>query len=435
MPYAGLLDTQNIIINAIRDDVGAVAHVTVGDCTLPIVDEHDPLGLAFYTYALLETGYTNQELASFIDSLHYWVEEKLSEGSISPYTDRDLGAIGLIVFALCKHRSCPDVSGKFAPLAEKYFSDYHGLFDNFLATVLVALGLNKLPSETQLYPHLYQRFTKYINSQLRDNSHIVLNDAKNAVVAYIWADETNTADLLRILRQVCFNRASREDTHPRDLVYLTYVLFEEIENLPPDQKLKVKEWVEDSLRFIQTYSLEAGFSRDILDEFKEDVALAPLDVRRHYNYRVRPRLSRILVSIGHLIEQRYTSKPHLLLTEEQEKRQWQRVVVYPTFFILCTGLLLYVGVRFGLPLDAKGDIASKSVLPIMVAIIKVLVNAAWFIALSIGVILAGRIFQRIITAKDLDDRAALEYSWRKVKDILWGDIIASTLISVFMSLR
>jgi hypothetical protein len=177
-----------------------------------------------------------------------------------------------------------------------------------------------------------------------------------------------------------------------------------------------------------------GFSRDILDEFSDDVALATPDVMRRYGYTVRPRLSRILVSIGHLIEQRYTLKPHLLLTEEQKKKQWQRVVVYPAFFIFCTVLVLIIGLKLGLPLDAKSDIASKRVLPIIAAFIKLLANAAWFILLSIAVILAVLVFYRIITAKDLDDRAALENSWEKVKDILLGDIVAAAILSLIITL-
>jgi len=322
MPYAGLLDTHNIIVNAIRDDVAAADCITVGDCTRADVDDHDPLGLAFYTYALLETGYTNQELASFIDSWRYWVEETVSDGIVSPYTDRDLAAIGLIVFALCKHRTCPDVNGRLTPLTEKHFSDNRGLFDNFLATVLVALGLRRLPAEAALH----ERFARYVNAQLRDHADTIFNDYKNVLVAYMWAKEIQAEDLLRKVRQAALNGVSREDILPRDLVYLTYVLFEEIENLPRAEKLRVKECVVESLRFIQTYSFEAGFSRDILEEFRDDIALSPVDVMRQYGYSRRPRLSRILLAVGHMIEQRYALKPHLLLSGGQRKRQLLRVI-------------------------------------------------------------------------------------------------------------
>ena len=79
MSHVGLLDAHNIIVDAIRSDVAAIASVITEDRTIAEVDDHDPLGLAFYTYALLETGYRNQELASFTETWEYWIEEKLSE--------------------------------------------------------------------------------------------------------------------------------------------------------------------------------------------------------------------------------------------------------------------------------------------------------------------------------------------------------------------
>lgn len=44
------------------------------------------------------------------------------------------------------------------------------------------------------------------------------------------------------------------------------------------------------------------------------------------------------------------------------------------------------------------------------------------------------VFYRIITAKDLDDRAALENAWEKVKAILLGDIVAAAVLSLFITL-
>jgi hypothetical protein len=429
MPYASLVDTHNIIVNAIRDDVAAAACVTVGDCALPDVDDHDPLGLAFYIYALLETGYSNQELASFIDSWHYWVEEKVDEGSVSPYTDRDLAAIGLSIFALCKHRTCPDVNGKITPLTDKYFSDSRGLFNNFLATVLVGLGLGKLPAETPLY----NKFAAYINSELKDHAEVIFNDAKNVIVAYIWAKETQAESFLHKIRQACLNGAAREDLLPRDLVYFTHVLFEEIENLTHKQKLKVKEYVEESLRFIQTYSIEAGFSRDILEEFRDDIALTTPDVMRQYGYVARPRLSRILLAVGHLIEQRYALKPYLLLSAQQKRKQWIRATVYSISLIFCTALIIYLGINIGFPFDGKRDIATKSFFPILGAIFKLLANTVWIVIITTLPIAAIIVGYRLLTAKDMDDFEALKTAWERVKSILLGDVIAATIISLFIT--
>lgn len=426
MSYTALLDTHNVIVTAIRNDFAGVASVTVGDCTLADVDDHDPLGLAFYTYAILETGYTNQELAFLPDTWRYWVEEKVTYGSVSAHTDRDLAAIGLAIFALCQHRTCPDVNGRFGTVVEKFFSPDRGLFDNFLATVLVALGLSKLPAETDLY----RQFARCIDAQLKDHADATFNDTKNLVVAYMWAKHTQAEDLLPRLRQACLQKASGDDCLPRDLVYVTYILFEEIEKLSREERVQVRRWVEESLRFIRTYSVEAGFPPEVLEEFGGDVALATPDIMRQYGYPVRPRLSRILLSVGHMIEQRSILNPQLLQTDEQRKRAWLRGIAYPVLLLLGAAVVAYAGRNAGFPLDVQAGFATKQFLPILLAVFEVLANTAWMTIFTILVVMAVVMFYRVlITSQDVDDYEAIKNAWGQARALLWYEIAFGLLAS------
>lgn len=424
MSYTALLDTHNVIVNAIRNDFAGVASVTVGDCTLADVDDHDPLGLAFYTYAILETGYSNQELAFLPDTWRHWVEEKVTHGNVSSYTDRDLAAIGLAVFALCEHRTCPDVNGRLAPLIERHFSPDRGLFDNFLATVLVALGLSKLPAESDLY----RQFAGCVDGLLKDHTAAIFNDPKNLVAAYMWAKHTQAEDLLPKLRQVCWDKASGDEILPRDLVYVTFVLFEEIEKLSREQRAQVRQWVADSLRFIRAYSLEAGFPAEVLEEFGGDIALAAPDVMRQYGYPVRPRLSRILLSLGHMIEQRYALKPYLLQTEEQRKRAWLRGLSYPSLILLIAVGVAYLGKNLGFPLDVEAGFATKEFLPILLATLRMLANAAWMSLFIFVLVTAGAMVYRVlITAQDVDDYQAIKNALKQARGLLWIEIVLGVL--------
>ncbi|HWS99706.1 MAG TPA: hypothetical protein VN256_05475 [Pyrinomonadaceae bacterium] len=419
MSYTALLDTHNVIVTAIRNDFAGVASVTVGDCTLADVDDHDPLGLAFYTYAILETGYTNQELAFLPDTWRYWVEEKVNYGRVSSYTDRDLAALGLAIFALCQHRTCPEVNGRFGRMVEKFFSPDRGLFDNFLATVLVALGLSKLPAEDDLY----RQFVRCIDAQLKNHADAIFNDAKNLVVAYMWAKHTQAEDLRPKLRQACLQKASGDDCLPRDLVYVTYILFEEIEKLSRDERALVRTWVKDSLRFIRTYSVEAGFPSEVLEEFGGDVALATPDIMRQYGYPVRPRLSRILLSVGHMMEQRFVLNPHLLQTDEQRKKAWLRGIAYPLLLLLGAAAVAYVGRNVGFPFDVKAGFATKQFLPILLATFEMLANTAWMTVFIMLIVMASVMFYRIlITAQDVDDYEAIKNALKQARRLLWIEI-------------
>lgn len=421
MSDTALIDAHNVIVNAIRNDFASVTSVTVGDCTLADVDDHDPLGLAFYTYAVLQTNYRNQELAYLPDTWRHWVEEKVADGSVSSYTDRDLAAIGLATFALCEHRTCPDVNGRLAPLIEPHFIPDRRLFDNFLATVLVALGLSKLPAEDALY----RQFAKCVDAHLRDHAAAIFNDPKNIVAAYMWAKHTQAEDLLPMLRQVSFDKAkaSADDILPRDLVYTTYVLFEQIEELPRDQRERVGQWVRDSLKFIRMYSSESGIPPEVLDEYGGDIALAKPDVMREYGYPVRPRLSRILLSLGHMMEQRYALKPYLLQTGEQRKRAWLRGTSYPILMLMIAAGVAYIGKKAGFPLDVRGGFDTKEFLPILLAVFKLLANVAWMTAFIFVLVTAlAMIYRVLITSQDVDDYQAIKNSLKQARGLLWLEI-------------
>lgn len=346
-------DAHNVIVNAISEDLRMV-----GD-----FDDHDPLGIAFYVYGLLKTGYTNLVLDSFPDAARFWVEEKVSSGVVSSYMDRDLAAIGLITFALCKYGTRPNISEKkFISLVEPHFENNRGLFDSFLTTVLVGLGLRALISQS----NLYGRFAAYINAQIRDHANTVFNDPKNLVVAHLWAKETQATDILQILRQECTARASREDCLPRERVYLSYVLLEEANRVPRSERSKVKRWIEESLRFVQTYSMESGFAPDIVEQYSYDVVSKP-EVLEQYGHSARPRLSRIMLSIGLMLERQYSSSARLLFSRQTQLESILRGTVYPLFLLILAALIFWLWRQVGVPFSLKSALESKSLGSILVA--------------------------------------------------------------------
>lgn len=353
MSQTRFYDAHNVIVDVISQDVQMMEDF----------DEHDPLGIAFYVYGLLKTGYTSFALGSLPDAARFWVEEKVTSGVISPYTDRDLAAIGLITFALCRCGTCPGISEeKFISLVEPHFDSNRGLFDSFLATVLVGLGLKEVVPRSSLY----DRFAACTNAQIRDHANTVFNDPKNLVVAHIWAVETQATDVLQTLRHECTMRASRKDCLPREQVYLSYVLLEEASRMPRSERSKVKRWIEESLRFIQTYSMESGFARDIVEEYSYDVVSKP-EVMEHYGHSARPRLSRMMLSIGLMVERRYSSDARLLFSREAQLVSVMRGIVYPIVLLLITAFVCWIWRQVGVPFSLKSALKSKNLVPVLVA--------------------------------------------------------------------
>ena len=101
--------------------------------------------------------------------------------------------------------------------------------------------------------------------------------------------------------------------------------------------------------------------------------------------------------------------------------------------MVCAAIIILIGLNIGLPLDGKNDIATKSFLPVLGAIFKLLANAAWMVAITICPLAAIIMGHRLVTAKDTDDFDALKNAWGKIKGILLGDVIAATVVSIIIT--
>lgn len=356
MADVNLLEAHNVIVDAITSDVSTIENHTLFGSTAADFDSHDSLGIAFYLYACLESDYINLELKSLPDVALFWAEDKVNNGDIYPYIDKDLASIGLVSYALCKYRACPDIRERFTSLVEPHFDSNKGIFSNFLASVLVALGLRAISSQTSLL----KKLEKYIDNQIKNNTHIVFNDPKNLVAAHLWAKELHLSDITNLLVRECMDRASKEDTFSRERVYYSYILLDNVNAIPRRQRHLVKEWIEESLNFIHTYSVESVFSpSSIVDEYSYDVMTKP-EMMNHHGYSSRPRLSRIMLSIGLLIDRKYTlNAPDLFNTENQILR-FVRGTLYPFFVLTIMAGFIYVTRKAGLPLTLKTDIESNS---------------------------------------------------------------------------
>jgi hypothetical protein len=418
MSYSTFPDTHNVIVDAISRDYSAVSPMTFAGVEVADFDSHDPLGMAFYVYGMLRTGYTNLVVASLPDAARSWVEERFSNGLLTPYIDRDLAAIGLITFAHCKYRrKCPENSERLAALAESYFKENSGVCESFFTSVLIALGLATAAPET----NLYGRVANYVNSQIREHEDAVFNDPKNFVVAHLWAEQTQAEDLLKNLLDKCLKVAARDETPERDKVYLSYVLLEESERLPRSERPKVKAWIEESLNFIRTYSLESSSPANIAEQEYHHDSMVDAETRRQHGYSARPRLSRIIISVGLMLDRTYAQKASHLFSREELRKRIQRGVVYPLAMVVIAFAVLWFGKKIGLPLSMKPVMDADNFgaglmgflfrLPLnflWAIIIVVLATSAWIFFYQ--VLLTGQTVSDIKITKNI--RTAIQEHWQ-----------------------
>ena len=420
MSYALLPEAHNSIVHAITNDLSVVNDHSIGEVSFARLEDYDPLGIAFYVYAILRTGYKNLTTDSFPDLARFWIEEKVKSGDILPYVDRDLAAISLTAFSLHKFQaSCPSIREEFLALATQYFDGNRGFFNSFFHSAIVSLGVSVLaPTST-----LNQPLQAFLKRQILDHSNVVFNDSKNFLACHLWAREGKSEELINKLITECLDRSRREDCTLRDQVYYTYVLLEEVERVPREFRGEVQKLCESSLDYIRMYSVETGYPSEVLAEYAEDVALS--SQHKHLqSFSVTPRLSRILLSAGLIIDRLYSLKAHAFFSK---KAQWERAlrgIGYPAAFLFLTFLVLREGSQRGMPISLKEPLHATFIGSAFAAFLyALLMNFIWVaIILSLGTA-AWIFFQQIFLAsQSLSEVDAGKELFKFLKKNFWLEI-------------
>ena len=423
---------HNVIIDAISSDLATIDDFTFSGITLKDFETHDCLGSTFYFYAYLKSGYTSLRFHLPPATILAWIQERLRTGNITPYIDKELAAIGLGIYALCKfHKDCPNVREEFASLVEPHFDSNRGLYGNFLASVLVYLGLKVIGSDATVLDGLEQ----YVRDQLKHHANVVFNDPKNLVVAHMWAKEVAADEVLKALLNESLERLVREETLDRDRVYYSYVLFEEIRSIPRRDRHLVKQSIENSLAYLYDYSIESVFSPAIVDAYSYDVVTSTTGMQE-YGYTARPRLSRILLSVGLMIDRKYNLEGGQLLSNRAQILRFFRGILVPALFLFVLALFIYFTRQIGLPLPIANDLASGEFGRILLAICaKVPLDMLW---MSVVIVLfcwfAGTLYYILITAQTDDELVATTLTYHFVKKHWRVEIVIALIGGIAASL-
>jgi hypothetical protein len=432
MAELNVLEAHNVIVEAIANDLSTIDDFTLSGITATNFDGHDSLGSAFYLYAYLKSGYEGLEFNLPPPTMLMWIQDKVQRGDLSPYIEKEAAALGLGIYALCKyHKGCPHVREPFASLIEPHFESNSGLYGNFLASVLVALGLRAVGSDASVLEGL----ESYIRYQLMNHANTVFNDPKNLVVAHMWAKEVEAKDIVRIIVNEALDRSSREDTLMRDRIYYSYVLFEEIPAVGRKDRRRVKNWIEASLSFIHSYSIESAFSPDIVEAYSGDVATTPGGMVG-YGYAARPRLSRIMLSVGLLIDRKYHLEGSRLFSNEHQILRFARGVVYPLVLLGILSSFVYVSRKFGLPISIRKDVESAEFVRILKAVcLKLPLDVAWMSVVIIFLCWSACVFYYICwSARTDNEMTATNLTFAFLKQN-WGvEVLLASVVALAASL-
>lgn len=360
-------DIYELIITAIRSDWSSVMDV----------DEHDPLGIAFYVHALLSTGYSDPWLDSLPSSARHWVEDKVNKGNLSAYIDRDLGAVGLITYSLWKYDTLPNIdTTRLLEIVEPYYATGKGFFDNIFITILIGLGLRALCYDSTVF----RKCAEHVRFELGYNLSVILNDPKNFYVLYLWAKETDDRKLTETLRRESQQRVLNAISIPTlDRLYYSYVLLNELGSLSGSFRLQVKRLVNENLRFVQLSTIESS-TQELLEVYGTDLMMDPENME-YFGRSPKPRISRVALSVGLELLALY-SRTKFGLFESERPNVLLRGVAYAVLSMLVIVLLFCVRSQFGVPYDLITPVGHADIVVLLVTVfLKLPANVLWISAI------------------------------------------------------
>lgn len=126
-------------VESVRLTLASALKQDVSD--LVIFDDHDPLGLAFYIQAIVQSGYVSPETNELALAGQLWVNEKLDRPELmSAYKDRDINAIALMLYSL-KDAASMETDGRFERLVTPFVDQRGAVCESFFCSSLVCLAL------------------------------------------------------------------------------------------------------------------------------------------------------------------------------------------------------------------------------------------------------------------------------------------------------
>jgi len=342
MPNAAAGETFAAITSALKHDVSV----------LELFDEHDPLGLAFYIYAIVECSYLSRETNELAEAGRLWAVEKITgESALSVYKDRDVGAIALIVYSF---RGLPNDPGaaKFADFVRQFIDPGGGVFSSFFCSALVGLALR----HTNPVDETTRVVSAYINQKLVDRYSIVANDTKNLLLAYWWARDSQQQSLLQKLNLSARDIITEVQPNLDALVFASFILLEQVESFSRRERAPIKKAVENALSSIEAYS-KGSLSPAVTQMYDRDVAMFP-DESRRAGLEGKPRLSRILIAVGLMLQRSYLKESASLLSSKARGLQISRAVVSTLVLFFLFWFIWWLADRAGFPKDAKTPLRS-----------------------------------------------------------------------------
>lgn len=284
-------------------------------------DENDPLGFAFYTLVLLRTGAVTRANEKLLATARQWAEAKLDSDKLSVYRDRDLGALGVIVYAFAEYEIPLANERRLEEIALQESDGHSLIFDSFFLTSLIALGMAKTADGCP------PQFIAAIEVAILSELERLRNDPKALLAGFWFARSIQRTDLsdplFRVAEEMIFiSRTNQLDGR----LCCAAILLEKMEEMPVKRRLQLARFAQDCIKSVGIEAAGDGV-RDMLL------------VEEGYLSSESPHVSKILVSVGLLCRDTLERKSSLLLTK------WARTAqIIRGLFFAIPAVLLAIGV-------------------------------------------------------------------------------------------
>jgi hypothetical protein len=288
--------------------------------------DSDPLGFAFYTLVLLRTNIVTRPNEKLPAAARQWAEAKLTTGRLSPYRDRDLGALGLLVYAFSEYGIHLAEEDRLAEFALNESAGKGLLFESFFLTSLIALGLTKTSGGCP------PQFVSAIAEAIDSETERLRNDPKALLAGFWFTRAIERSDLSERLFREANEIFLTGIDHLDSRLCAAAILVEKIEAFPMKERLRVAAFAQNC---IKTIGVEAAgdASRDVIMIDENDFL------------GESPHASRILVSIALLGRDTLERKSTLLLTKGARAAQVVRALVYVPFCAAVAVGVVWVAIR------------------------------------------------------------------------------------------
>lgn len=378
----------------------------------------DPLGYSVYLLFMLKNNRRSPEIEHLVDWMNSWIDNKINQRTFSRFVDKEFASASFAYFSLKTYKQLrTKVQMQNLKQLTSEFIEDNRFFGNFTLSVII-LCMSDIKDEIESYSSVLE----WIKNET--NKKVVLNDAKNLVLASMLFQKLDSKDYLKKLVDYCWERLSENNVPYYDELYYSYVLWKFKELRGEKDVPKIREFTDSSIRNAERFLREEPVDESLKEVYGVDVKKIPSEINT----------SKIFLGVYFDLLIDFSQQTIRVAKEELTRKDipmWIRLgSLISIVFIVSDILILWFSFQWNLIKQVSIDFSKITLSSFVIAAVQFVINVLIFLTVIVLGIISISLFLDIVYRGYGNSQIIKNNLKTRFKKLIVGEILIPLVLGI-----